>query len=89
MQPSPSTFEALFNEHGPPIRRFLRLWFRNSAMAEMVRSLAWLHSPMLLAVPSVIISGEPNYMLNPAHPDFKKIIIGKPEAFTFDPRLLT
>ena len=43
----------------------------------------------VLALPSVIISGEPNYLLNPAHPDFKKISIGKPEPFAFDPRLLT
>ena len=43
----------------------------------------------VLALPSVIISGEPNYLLNPAHPDFKKISIGKPERFAFDPRLLT
>jgi RES domain-containing protein len=42
----------------------------------------------LLALPSVIISGELNYLLNPAHPDFKKIVIGKPERFAFDPRLL-
>jgi RES domain-containing protein len=43
----------------------------------------------VLALPSVIISGELNYLLNPAHPDFKKISIGKSEAFAFDPRLLT
>ncbi|MBI2950417.1 MAG: RES family NAD+ phosphorylase [Verrucomicrobia bacterium] len=43
----------------------------------------------VLALPSVILSGEPNYLLNPAHREFKKIVIGKPEAFTFDPRLLT
>ncbi len=43
-------------------------------------------SPML-ALPSVI-TGETNYLLNPSHPDFKKITIGKPEPFTFDPRLL-
>ena len=42
----------------------------------------------VLALPSVIVSGEPNYLLNPAHPDFKKISIGKPEPFAFDPRLL-
>jgi len=41
----------------------------------------------VLALPSVIVSGEPNYLLNPAHPDFKKISISKPERFTFDPRL--
>ena len=43
----------------------------------------------VLALPSLIVSGEPNYLLNPAHPDFKKISIGKPEGFSFDPRLLT
>jgi hypothetical protein len=31
---------------------------------------------------------ESNYLLNPAHPDFKKITLGKPELFSFDPRLL-
>ena len=42
----------------------------------------------VLEIPSVIIPGEANYLLNPAHPDFKKIVIGKPEPFSFDPRLL-
>ncbi|HYK89643.1 MAG TPA: RES family NAD+ phosphorylase [Acidobacteriota bacterium] len=43
----------------------------------------------VLAVPSVIIRGEINYLLNAAHPEFKKISIGKPADFTFDPRLLS
>ena len=42
----------------------------------------------VLELPSVIIPGEPNYLINPAHPDFKRIVIGKPEPFSFDPRLL-
>jgi RES domain-containing protein len=42
----------------------------------------------MLALPSVIVSGEPNYLLNPAHPDFERITISKPERITFDPRLL-
>ena len=42
----------------------------------------------VLALPSVIIPGERNFLLNPAHPDFKKIAIGKPQRFAFDPRLL-
>ncbi len=48
----------------------------------------WEARSAVLALPSVLISGEPNYLLNPAHPDFKKISIGKPERFAFDPRLL-
>ena len=39
----------------------------------------WEARSAVLALPSVLISGEPNYLLNPAHPDFKKISIGKPE----------
>jgi len=31
---------------------------------------------------------ETNYVLNPAHPDFGQIAIGKPAKFAFDPRLL-
>ena len=42
----------------------------------------------VLALPSVIIPSEANYMLNPAHPDFTKIIISPAEPFAFDPRLL-
>lgn len=40
-----------------------------------------------LRVPSVVVPGEFNYLLNPAHPDFKRVRIGKPEPFSFDPRL--
>jgi RES domain-containing protein len=43
----------------------------------------------MLALPSVIISSELNYLINPAHPDFKKLSLGQPEPFAFDPRLLT
>lgn len=41
----------------------------------------------LLAVPSVIIPEELNYLLNPVHPDFERIVIGQPASFTFDSRL--
>lgn len=40
-----------------------------------------------LRVPSAVITGEFNYLLNPAHPKFGKVKIGKPEPFAFDPRL--
>ena len=51
---------------------------------------AWvrLSRSAVLAVPSVIIPAELNYLLNPAHVDFRKITIGKPVDFAFDPRLL-
>ena len=40
-----------------------------------------------LRVPSVVVPGEFNYLLNPAHPQFAKVKVGKPEPFSFDPRL--
>ena len=51
---------------------------------------AWLRAreSAILAVPSVIIPDETNYLLNPGHPEFQDIIFGQPEPFMFDPRLL-
>lgn len=40
-----------------------------------------------LRVPSVAVPGEFNYLLNPAHPQFARIKVGRPEPFSFDPRL--
>lgn len=42
----------------------------------------------ILAIPSTIIAIEYNYLLNPAHPEFKKIKVNPPINFTFDSRLL-
>jgi RES domain-containing protein len=43
---------------------------------------------LLLEVPSAVIPFERNYLLNPAHPAMGSLRIGKPQAFSFDPRLL-
>ncbi len=43
----------------------------------------------VLELPSVIIPGESNYLLDPSHPGFDQIVVGAPEPFAFDPRLLT
>jgi RES domain-containing protein len=40
----------------------------------------------VLRVPSVVTLGEFCYILNPLHPDFAKVEIGKAEVFTFDVR---
>jgi RES domain-containing protein len=42
----------------------------------------------ILRVPSIIIPSEFNFLLNPAHPDFRLIEISPPEPFSIDPRLL-
>jgi RES domain-containing protein len=43
---------------------------------------------VILEVPSVLIPGESNYLINPRHPHFQKLQIGPPEPFEFDPRFL-
>jgi RES domain-containing protein len=40
-----------------------------------------------ISVPSAVIPGEFNYLLNPAHSDFKLIKTSAPEPFAFDQRL--
>ncbi|MCP4122708.1 MAG: RES domain-containing protein [Bacteroidetes bacterium] len=41
----------------------------------------------ILKVPSAIIKGEWNYLLNPAHTDFERISIVGTEPFEFDSRI--
>ena len=40
-----------------------------------------------LKVPSVLVPGEYNYLLNPVHPAFHKLHISRPEPLFLDPRL--
>lgn len=49
-------------------------WIRNAQSA-------------VLKVPSAVIDEEWNYLLNPEHPDFTQIAIGKVKPFGFDARL--
>jgi RES domain-containing protein len=41
----------------------------------------------VIKVPSAVILGEFNYLLNPRHPDFKLIKISASEPFSFDTRM--
>lgn len=40
-----------------------------------------------LRVPSALVPAENNFLLNPAHADFQKLVIGDPVDFAFDERL--
>lgn len=42
----------------------------------------------VLKVPSVVVPGESNYLLNPLHSDFDKLKVSKAEVFEFDKRLV-
>lgn len=50
---------------------------------------AWVASlrSLALRVPSAVIPQEHNVLLNPAHPDFSRLVVGGVEPFAFDPRL--
>ena len=41
----------------------------------------------VLAVPSAVIPAETNYILNPAHPDFRRIVVRRAQRFDLDSRL--
>jgi RES domain-containing protein len=49
----------------------------------------WIHSlkSVALIVPSAALPGEWNVLLNPAHPDFRQVEIGKPTPFQYDERM--
>lgn len=51
---------------------------------------AWLEegASAVLAVPSAVVPAEHNYLLNPRHPDFARIVIGAPKALDVDVRLM-
>ena len=43
---------------------------------------------VVLQVPSVVVPDEFNYVFNTSHPDFRRVTVGAPSPFPFDPRLL-
>ena len=51
---------------------------------------AWLESAasIALAVPSAVVAGCWNYLLNPSHRSFDEVILKRVEPFDFDIRLL-
>jgi RES domain-containing protein len=44
-------------------------------------------SSVALALPSLLSTSELNFLLNPNHPDFKRIKINGPIEYHFDPRM--
>jgi RES domain-containing protein len=49
----------------------------------------WAHSmrSLVLLVPSVVVEGEWNALINPLHPDAARMVIEKPHPFQFDERM--
>jgi RES domain-containing protein len=42
---------------------------------------------LILKVPSVVVQGDFNYLINPGHPDLEKVVITAAEPYEFDERL--
>ncbi len=42
---------------------------------------------LILRVPSAVVQGDFNYLINPTHKDFKKVKVKSKEPFSFDERL--
>jgi len=41
----------------------------------------------LLLVPSALAPSEYNWLINPAHPEFSRIVVGELESLAYDPRM--
>ena len=54
------------------------------------KGVAWLESGQtaVLNVPSAVVPAERNYLLNPRHPDFTRIMLGQPQLLQTDTRLV-
>jgi len=73
-----------------PLRQLPRNWRREPPLAATMNiGGEWVEggTTAVLRTPSAIIPTECNYILNFAHPDFRKLRIGSATPFSFDPRM--
>jgi RES domain-containing protein len=72
-------------------RSSLRKNWQSDPVPEAVQAIGdrWVLSgdSAVLRVPSVLVPGESNFLLNPRHRGFRKIGTSRPHPFRFDPRL--
>jgi len=65
-------------------------WRESAAPPELARfgdEFAQRAQHCLLRVPSVLAPAENNYLINPEHPDYKRIVVCDLEPLTYDPRM--
>jgi RES domain-containing protein len=63
-------------------------WQRNENATRAIGASWRCGSSCLLEVPSAILPEERNFMLNPDHPDARRLKLVQHRRFTFDPRLI-
>ena len=65
--------------------------WRNLSTRDTLQTIGknWLTSmrSAILSVPSAVLPAERNYLINPNHSDFQKIMLGSPESLQTDMRL--
>jgi RES domain-containing protein len=65
--------------------------WRSYPAPEVLKDLGttWAHSRRtpVLQIPSVVVPVEPNYLLNPDHPEMSRITVRQPLPFSFDRRM--
>jgi RES domain-containing protein len=74
-----------------PVKKWPRNWRISPPPAETMEiGDQWTRErrSAVLAVPSAISPDDRNFLLNPEHPNFKRIRIAPPIDYEFDPRLL-
>jgi len=72
------------------IERLPPHWRDSAAQPELARfgdEFARRGKECLLRVPSVLAPSEHNCLLNPAHPDYKKIVVRATESLNYDSRM--
>jgi RES domain-containing protein len=67
----------------PDWKEFMRMSYTESIGDEWIKA----GKTAVLKVPSAIIAGDSNFLLNPEHKDFKKIKLLKTLPFHFDSRM--
>ncbi len=69
--------------------RALNGWKRDVALTRRIgRAWAQKQASLALRVPSVVVAGEHNYLINPLHPRLGRLEIGPERPFEFDRRLV-
>ena len=72
------------------VEKLPRSWAVSPAMADVQRiGDRWLEEKrsLVLEVPSAVLPIERKFLINPIHPDFRKINVSDPLRHVFDPRL--
>ena len=80
----PRTIEPVIISH----KKLKQSWKDDVAYSQFIGN-EFLRSSqgLILKVPSVIIEQENNFIINPKHPDIKKVMITENKVFEFDKRL--